>query len=229
MAAANNAAWCDLVCRTHGIEGELHGAAWTSPTRTPSLYPDAITLAPDVGVAEVLARVDCSPGCSVKDSFASLDLTPYGFQVLFDAQWVLRAPDVPIAATVEPQWTVVRDTDAFTAWERAWQRHDGSPAILRPELLDDPAVRVLAAEVDDRVVGGAVLNAGADVVGLTNVFADDEIAAVSWAGCLALAARVFPGARLVGYETDDGLGTATRHGFEPIGPLRVWRRDPTPW
>jgi hypothetical protein len=35
-------------------------------------------------------------GCSIKDSFASLDLTARGFRVLFDAQWIVRrGPAIP--------------------------------------------------------------------------------------------------------------------------------------
>lgn len=46
IGAANNADWCGLVCRTHGIASEFNEEAWTAPTRLPPLYPDAVTLAP---------------------------------------------------------------------------------------------------------------------------------------------------------------------------------------
>ena len=39
---AENAAWCDLVCG-----GRLGPRAWTSPSRSPRYYPDAVTLTPD--------------------------------------------------------------------------------------------------------------------------------------------------------------------------------------
>jgi hypothetical protein len=47
MAAANNAEWCDLVCGTHGAQTRFDEDAWTSRTRTPPGYPDAVTLVPD--------------------------------------------------------------------------------------------------------------------------------------------------------------------------------------
>jgi hypothetical protein len=224
IAAANNAAWCDLVCRTHGIEAELDAVAWTSRSRTPPLYPDAVTLVADVEIPDLLARIDDSPGCSIKDSFASLDLARYGFRALFDAQWIVRAPTATDLITADPQWTVVRDVDAFAAWEAAWRAHHGQSAVLRAELLHNPAVTVVAAQVNDRIVGGAALHRGAAVVGISNFFVDDEIASVSWRGCLATASALLPGETLVGYETDDALETAARHGFHPVGPLRVWLR-----
>jgi hypothetical protein len=86
MAAANNAEWCDLVCGTHGAQTRFEEDAWTSRTRTPPGYPDAVTLVPHPSVSDLLTRIDSAAGCSIKDSFSTLDLTSYGFKVLFDAQ-----------------------------------------------------------------------------------------------------------------------------------------------
>lgn len=83
--AANNAAWCDVVCRSHGVSTRLEDDAWTSQTRTPPFYPDAVSLVRDASVEKLLARIDSSAGCSIKDSFASLDLSEHGFRVLFES------------------------------------------------------------------------------------------------------------------------------------------------
>jgi hypothetical protein len=222
IAAANNAEWCDAVCRAHGIETEVDAQAWTSRSRTPPLYPDAVTLVPHPPVPELLARIDSSPGCSIKDSFASLDLTGYGFRVLFDAQWVVRAPIDPPALPDSPRWVVVRDVDGFGAWENAWQSRDGAPDVLRADLLRTQSVTVLGAHVDDRVVGGAVLNRSAAVVGISNFFAEDPITSISWQGCVALVCALVPGATLVGYESGQTLGAVRTDGFTAVGPLRVW-------
>src|SRR5690349_21862218 len=58
--------------------------------RTPEHYPDAVTLHASVDADGLLARVDATSGCSIKDSFADLDLTPRGFDPLFDATWIRR-------------------------------------------------------------------------------------------------------------------------------------------
>jgi hypothetical protein len=87
-AARNNADWCDGVCRAQGIEGRFERECWSSPRRTPPHYPDAVTLVPGVAPDLLLARVDAGDGCSVKDSFADVDLGPFGFRELFRAQWI---------------------------------------------------------------------------------------------------------------------------------------------
>lgn len=94
---AENAQWCDLVC-----PGVFGARAWTSLARPPQYYPDAVTLTPDATAADVLPYVDGSPGCSVKDSFATLDLP--GFSVLFEATWIACGPGVPA-----PGWRRVDD------------------------------------------------------------------------------------------------------------------------
>src|SRR5690349_13349736 len=91
FAALNNAQWCDLICRSHGARTRFDDVAWTSSTRTPPYYPDAVTLIPDLSVPDLLARIDSSAGCSIKDSFASLNLTEHGFRLLFEAQWIVHS------------------------------------------------------------------------------------------------------------------------------------------
>ena len=90
-AVIDNARWCHLVCSTHGIVGRFDEDAWVSPRRTPPMYPDAVTLSDDVLIEALLSRIDRTAGCSIKDSFSTLDLTAEGFVVLFDAQWLWRA------------------------------------------------------------------------------------------------------------------------------------------
>ena len=102
-AARNNADWCDAFCRSRGISGRFEPECWSSARRTPPLYPDAVTLVPGVAPELLLSRIDTREGCSVKDSFADVDLAAAGLRTLFRAEWV---------AWTEPAraggWTVVR-------------------------------------------------------------------------------------------------------------------------
>ena len=129
-----------------------------------------MTLHRSVLADELLTRIDTSAGCSVKDSFASLDLSGYGFQVLFDAEWIHRPADHagprPGAAL---GWRVVEGVDELEAWASA----HGGGAVFRPEILDDPRVAVvfLPGDADGGVAAGGVGNRSGDVVGLSNVFA----------------------------------------------------------
>jgi hypothetical protein len=63
-AAANNARWCDLVCRSHGIPTAMHPGVWVALRRAPELYPDAVTLLPGVVAEDALRSAPDGPGCS---------------------------------------------------------------------------------------------------------------------------------------------------------------------
>ena len=52
-----------------------------------------------------------------------------------------------------------------------------------------------------------------------------RVTAAAWSGCLALASALHPTSTFVGYESGDGLTAAWDHGFETVGPLRVWVHD----
>ncbi|WP_327665994.1 MULTISPECIES: hypothetical protein [unclassified Streptomyces] len=209
--------------RSHGVAGEFGGEAWTAPARTPLYYPDAVTLVPSADPAAVTARIDtAAPGASVKDSFADLDLTDAGFQVLFEARWIHRPAGAPALASTLA-WDVVDDAEALRSWAEAW----GDTHLFRPELLDDTATFVLAGRTPDgRVVAGAVASLSGDdghqVIGISNVFASDAGPDSAWPGVLDAVHRLFPDLPVVGYEQGDDLAVALRHGFETIGPLRVW-------
>jgi hypothetical protein len=229
MAAVNNAEWCAAVCQSHGVPTRFDDDAWTSQTRTPPGYPDAVTLVPDASVPDLLSRIDTSPGCSIKDSFASLDLTASGFRVLFDANWIVRRSKDRQPEGANPRWSLVRDPSGLATWEKAWRGGDGPTDVFRAELLDNDAVAILAALNDDRVVAGAILNRSSmTVVGVSNFFADSAVASASWSGCLAVADSLFPAATFVGYESGDALLAARQHGFETAGPLRIWTSEAEP-
>lgn len=219
-AVADNAAWCDLVCRSAGLPTEQGPDLWSTPTRSPDAYPDAVTLRPGVAVADVLAAVDDSAGASVKDSFADLDLAPHGWSVLFEAQWLTRAA-VSATATALP-WRIV-DGDALPLWLDA----HGS-AVIRPGVLADPGVRLLLAADDDGPVAVAALRrsgAGDDtLVGVSNVQVLRGGPGLVWSDLAVLARRELGAHRLVGYESGPDLLAPVAVGFEPVGPLRVWVR-----
>lgn len=210
--------------RVHGVVGEFEGEAWAAPVRTPVFYPDAVTLAPGADAVELLARIDNAPGASVKDSFADLDLRPHGFQVLFEAQWIHRPAGAPSAAAGSTS-EVAEDPESLRAWALAWDGGDGHADLFRPELLGDPDVFVVSGlSGDGRVVAGAVLSRSEDVVGVSNVFAAQGDSDAAWPVVLDAVHGLFPGTPVVGYEHGKDLATALRHGFEPVGPLRVWLR-----
>jgi hypothetical protein len=221
VAAHNNAEWCDLVCRAHGMDTAFHADAWVTATRSPPAYPDAVTLRDAVAAANLLRRIDSANGCSVKDSFASLDLAPHGFHVLFDAEWIHR-PAALGAAADGLTWTVVTTADELRAWAAA---HGGGD-VFHPDLLADPGVAILrAAHSHGGLAAGAIGNRSRTAVGLSNLFTVSADIDEVWAGAVAALSRVFGAMPAVGYERGEHLAAAHRAGFVSVGPLRIWLRS----
>lgn len=236
-AVRDNAEWCDAMCRAHGMPGAFRENFWSNPRRTPVLYPDAVTLTSAASEDEVLAVIDrASPEATIKDSFARLDLKPAGFRVLFDAQWIMRPPgpgtpsDDLRAATGDPiTWGTITTAAELRDWDT--EHHGGWDGTLFPTaLLSEPCVTILAGRIEDDIVCGSVLTTCAptagpraeEVVGLSNIFASGCDIDAAWEGAVIMAASVFPGRALVGYERPDDLEAPLRQRFTPIGPLRVW-------
>jgi hypothetical protein len=224
-AARNNAEWCDTVCRVNGCTGRFAGDAWTTAQRPPPYYPDAVTLAPTATGDAILRRVDTSAGCSVKDSFTTVDLSSHGFRVLFGSEWIGRAADrAPGARTATP-WRTVEDASELAEWGAAWADGPEVSSPFGPGLLDQPHVIVLAGHRRGAVVSGAILNRSATVIGCSNLFALDGDLDAAWEAAVIAATNWFPGAAIVGYESGAALVAARRRGFESLGPLRVWIKD----
>ncbi|TDU06368.1 hypothetical protein EDD99_4922 [Streptomyces sp. 846.5] len=228
------------MCRTHCQElgaaggGTFAGGLWSSDGTPPPLYPDVVTLDPAATGAQAVGRIELTPAtASVKDSFDCLDLAGAGFSPLFEAQWIIRAPEErPRPA---PGWSVVGDAEGLAAWAAAWDGGQGYGEIFRAGLLDEQDVAVLQArDGDGQVIAGAVANRSAavtGVVGLSNVFATEAVDAAeggglaeAWAGAPAAAAHHWPGLPVVGYEHGENLDAALAEGFDTLGPLKVWVR-----
>lgn len=72
------------------------------------------------------------------------------------------------------------------------------------------------------MIAGAVASRSNQVVGISNVFALDGGPDAAWPVVLDAVHWLFPTLPVVGYEHADDLAVAVRHGFEPVGPLRIW-------
>jgi hypothetical protein len=219
-AARQNAEWCDLVCRTSGLTPLLSDRRWTSRARTPPDYPDAISLRPDVKAEELVTLIDTSSGCSVKDSFANLDLAQHGFRLLFDAAWIWAPPTCTndrLAAGVT--WSVVADPDALlTATLPA------ALSVPPVAVLANPQITWLVIVAGSDLIGSAIVHGAENAVGLSHVCVDIGAAPEQWSQLLTAVRRLHPGLPITGYETGPLLTAATEGGCTPCGPLRVWSR-----
>jgi hypothetical protein len=224
-AARSNAEWCDAFCRTHGVAGRFGADCWTSAERTPPLYPDAVTLSPGVAPIRVLSEIDASAGCSVKDSFADLDLIPHGFRPLLHGDWLLwENGDAPVSSS---PWLAIETGEQLEAWESAWGALPAGPAFFRPALLANTAITVFARYDDERIAAGAIANRSATVIGLGNLFDARGDLEAAWRGAArAVQARWGP-MPVVSYESAEALEAAHQAGFGSVGELAVWMKPAT--
>ena len=225
-AARNNAEWCHAFSRTHGIAGRFHAAFWSSPARTPPYYPDAVTLRPKIAVEHLLSSIDRGEGCSVKDSFACLNLGAAGFRALFRAEWVVRQPAKGRRVATRA-WSVLTTDAQLREWEASWGEVPGESGFFRPALLQDETIAVVARFEGNRVVAGAIANRSATVIGLTNVFDTVGDLDSAWVASAAAAATLWGDLPIVGYDSGDALDAVHGAGFESVGELVVWISEPS--
>lgn len=219
-AAENDAEWCDRACRSRGVATAMQNDHWVALQRPPDGVPDVVTLLPTADAEAALQRAQDGPGCSVRDSFARLDLAGAGFEETAAAQWIHRKPALP-TTTAAAIWEAV-ETDAQL---EAWVAASGREATFGAQLLRDDSVCVLAAYGRLGVRAGAVVNRSESVVGVIDVFttkAMDDVEA--WATLPTAIGGFFYGLPLVGWVGPEQRDAALVYGFVETGALRLWRR-----
>jgi hypothetical protein len=209
--------WYEDLCTLHGVGSMLAGGLWSAATKPPPLHSDAVVVEPPVTAGQVLGRLEGREHGGVKDSFATMDLTTAGMDLLFAATWIHRPAGEPRPGPAG--WSVVTSAAALAEWTG---QHDTAEVLL-PPLLRRAHFRILAERVAGRLVAGAIARLGSGIVDVSNVYAVPGHA-VDWAVLADVIAAHFPGRPLVGYERGDALAAALDGGFAPVGDLRVWVR-----
>ena len=230
QAVRNNAEWCDAVCRANGVPGEMFDDLWVNWHRTPTFYPNAVTLTENGSGTQIecireLSKSGNTADIGIKDSFCSLDLAPLGFVIWFNAEWIYRqsslaAPDDHLGGVA---WRKIESASDLMDWEAAWNINNDEPVhIFKPSLLTDKNIAFFAAYHNQRIVAGGIANKTGDVVGISNIFTPKGAAQDFWSNFTRVVMEAFPGFALVGYERDAELEIAHNLGFQSIGALRVW-------
>lgn len=217
-AVSNNVDWCALISRGGGVADPSKGV-WLVTGSPAPLFPDAVTLRAAVSAEQLNSMLSDRPVCSVKDSFADVDLEPYGFRELFTGRWIgqIRMP----VRSRSTDWSCIADPAELESWCAAAQL----PEVLPPGLLQDRSVRVLAAYQDGLLAAGAIANRSDAVVGLSNVFQISRGEPWIWGRITTVVAHHFPGLPIVGYEHGSELDAALAAGFSDLGPVRVYLRS----
>lgn len=188
---------------------------WVNAQAVPRFYPNAVSLRHDEAAIDeqratidILARSNPPGRWAVKDSFATLDLSRRGFDLLFDAQWIRQLPLLIARTSSDIGWQRVEASDTFPA-----------------NLFADESFAMFAGSRAGEVVAGGTLYRAEKVVGLSNVVAEPGDAVAVFRDLVALAAGLFPSLPIVGYESGNELNAAVNAGFEPGDELRIWVRE----
>ena len=193
-AVANNALWCDAVCRSHGHRGVFSARLWISARHDLEFYPNAISLFPDVTTPEVMAAREPSSRYAVKDSFARLDLAAEGLTPLFEAEWIAYGPAPAGPGDPGLCWDAVADARELSMWERAWTRRERADRpLFRAGLLGDPRCAVLACRREGNLIAGVITYAAGEVTGIVNLFGAGLAAGQLWPSALRAVAARRPG------------------------------------
>ena len=182
-----------------------------------------MTLVAGASAEALLSRIDTSAGCSIKDSYADLDLAPFGFDRLFAAEWLCQDPLPDDAAP--HGWSRVERQDELERWESASGISAQPRPFFRGELLADPQLAVLARYERDAVVGGAIANRSRTVIGLTNVFELRRELESAWRDAASTARALWGAMPVVGYDFGESLAAAYRARFATSGHLVVWMKQ----
>lgn len=215
-AVLNNVVWCGIVCDTHGISQTSKENVWGLMSKAPAFYPDIVTSNKEVTEDEIIDFIGSREIFSIKDSYANLDLSPIGFKILFEAEWIYHKP-IYNFNFFQSDWRVITTESDLAKWTKI----QGTGNVIKPILLKREDVRIFMLEKKDGI-SGFIANIGAGAVGITNIFSSEHTIEDLWSTLPKVVSNEFPGLPLVGYEQDGNLTVAIQSGWASIGPLRVW-------
>ncbi len=199
--AANNAAWIDMAVSALGINGEFTPILWQSTSDMPPIFPNADTLggtdSEKMAAIEQLVAARSGRIVAVKDSWAQLDLTGLGFEILFEAQWLYREAQPLTPSTGELQIEPITTAEGLREFALACNGPDIPIDVYSPKLLLRTDVMWLVGKQDDCIVAGATAVRAHGLNGINNVFGTTDTHKQQMIGA---AVNVFPEQPACGYE-----------------------------
>jgi hypothetical protein len=222
----NNKCLYASVFASHGIPLLENDNMYYSLRKAPPLNSNICTKVPQwrpesiFETIEKTAQEEDWDSWSVKDSFCDLDLAPYGFETLFDAQWLyLQASDfVPAFDKPALVFRQVRTKEELDLWNKVWAENE---ALYQKNMLDDPSLTFVIGHENDTPTHAALLNRSDDVLGISNFFPEEDVAG-RWGDLIAYIQEVWGPIDIVGYERKDTIAQLAPLHILPVGDLRIW-------
>ena len=208
-AIQNNMDWYQAQCHAHNIENVRTTSAWYSILPMPPLHSNLIlTHAQDLPLIEEVGA-HLSSEWSIKDASGRLDLSPFGFDVLFNANWFAREPaDCDAPAGISR----VASDETFDQWVTAWGE---DTEVFRDNFWHQADVEFYH---DEHWQGGIAANVSHDAIGITNPWGTKA----SINDCIQNIAHTHPTLPIVGYDHMPDIEAMTQLGFRSTAPLAIW-------
>ena len=226
-AAQNNAEWCDIVCRIHGVPGEFLENIWINQQKVPTLlYPNAVIIKPLSSrtfneVRQTLKKIPLET-YAIKDSFNELPIDEMGCKSLFEAEWITYSQEELAYVSTIDSWTIIKNDEELENWEHVWNNTNPTDKrIFLPNILSVKGVFFLAKYKGDQIVAGGIVNISHNVIGLSNVFTQEVASNNIYSELSIFIKEKISTLPIVDYERDKALVLAHEAGFKTIGKLKV--------
>src|SRR5688500_2285936 len=127
-AIRNNNDLYKEIFENQNIESSLTDSIWYCLDKTPPLYSNLVTISEEWKPDDIFRNIERKyedekwEEWSIKDSFGLLDLAPYGFAKLFDAQWIYleAAKFKPESECRNQNYEIVKNQDDLAKWRTGW-------------------------------------------------------------------------------------------------------------
>jgi hypothetical protein len=231
-AICNNNDLYEAILGSQDINSHKTDSIWYSLEKTPPFYSNLVTVSKEWKPDDVFRKINFNykrenwEEWTIKDSFAVLDLTEFGFTKLFDAQWMyLESVDfIPTKNSENLHYEIVDKEEILSAWRLVWDSDDQiGKAVFNPKLLNNPKVYIVAGYKDAQIVSGCFVNKTGNVLGISNFFAPDKDV-YYWSDVISFIHDSVECLDVVGYERNELVDKLHLLGFESIGNLTVWHK-----
>lgn len=232
-AIINNNDLYEAVFKAQNLNWRRNDSICYCLEKTPPFYSNLVTVSDDWRPDEIFRRIDAKFAAEnwdewgIKDSFAVLDLTEFGFKKLFDAEWIyLKAENFkPLEIAGELKYKVIENDRELSNWKIIWDADEKiGNEIFYPQMLENPDVFFVAGFEEEKQVSGCLVNKTADVLGVSNFFAPSEKPHY-WSETVAYIFDKMGAADIVGYERSEIVEELKKIGFEAEGDLTVWLKE----
>jgi len=237
LCAHTTAGWHASWLTALGLRWERRGSVWRAIDSPPFIYWTAITLAAYASASEIRDAYG-----TVCDSWSVLDLEPLGleerdrdgFVERAREPWFLRpAGELPCAAAPSELEIVRVSTRAEVAeFEavsvRGFGGEDASVEVgtFHPQsILADRRMTMLIGRVEDGAIAAAMSYRSDQAVGIYGVTTVSSARGRGYASALTRA-LIDPAAPAVLSPSPEAENLYRRLGFEQVGELRQWQRQP---